>query len=895
MSRKRDALLLAASFFLPLFLLLLLCAVLHLAPFGEHTLVISDAQGQYLSYFALYQECFAGRADWFYSFGKLLGGSLAGLYAYYLASPFNLLLLLFPKEQLALGMHWMLLLKLSACGLTMAFYLRGMRGLTPMSLLFTTAYALCGYNNAYAWCIMWIDAVVLLPLIALGIERLWRDAKPLLYILSLGGAIVCCFYTGYMLCLFSVLYQLFRLVCDTKRLRELPWKKLVRYALASLLAGGVSAAVLLPGFLALSGGVPVTPYQSIARYTYPAALRILDVLLGCAANKDALVLPTLLTVAALFALAIGAAWLLWKKKGRRAGLCALCVCLTLFALWYLLVELPVGAYLGLSEKRVLPKLLLGVVPFWEFYNGSPNLYAGSLTLLLGLSFFFNRAVPRRERAAGLLLLLALFASACFYLPNLIWHGFEENNCFNYRWSFVFPFALLLLASRSFGAKEGLRPTDLLFPGVFAVLVLVSAFFGPLWFQQNWMLLLAAAFVALELALLYFWLRGRSWAARLLCVTGLAALCLTAGLSFRDQAENSVSTRALAETIRREQARIDEARAPDGDFWRIRKEKSVVNYNDPMLFDYAGLVHFSSAEKLSTIRFLSQIGLHVSPEYWANGDDGESRAADALLGVGRWLGAAGPDAYTALSEGVWENPYRLPLAFYADMSAAGELTLDDAACENLDRVYTALCGEATELFVPAETQGLTLTVERGEPIYLQSWSESLTGLRVLRNGEEIAAFAELWYPNAVCLGTFEIGDELALELSGEGEIPKPPQSFLYYEDSKGLTSCVERLTAECPETRIRSASDIEIRTVSETERLLVLTLPADEGWEVRLDGKAIGTETALNILLALRVPAGEHTLTLRYTPVGLKPGLAISALSLAAVGAWLLLAGRKRKE
>ena len=895
MGKKRDALLLTASFFLPLALLLLLCALLGLAPFGEHTLVISDAQGQYLSYFALYQDCFAGRADWFYSFGKLLGGSLAGLYAYYLASPFNLLLLLFPKAQLVLGMHWMLLVKLSACGLTMALYLKGTRGLRPVSLLFTTAYALCGYNNAYAWCVMWIDAVVLLPLIALGIERLWRDAKPLLYILSLGGAIICCFYTGYMLCLFSVLYQLFRLVCDTSSLRELPWKKLVRYALASLLAGGVSAAVLLPGFLALSGGVPVTPYLSIARFTYPAALRILDALLPNIANKDALVLPTLLAVAALFALAITATCLLWKKKGRRAGLPALCVCLALFALWYLLVELPVGTYLGQSEKRVLPKLLLGYVPFWEFYNGSPNLYAGSLALLLGLSFFCNRAIPRRERAAGLLLLLALFASACFYLPNLIWHGFEENNCFNYRWSFVFPFVLLLLASRSYTAKEGLRFSALLLPGVFSLSVLASAFFVPLWFQQNWMLLLAAAFVCAELALLYAWLRGRAWATRLLCVTGLAALCLMAGLSFRDQAEHSVSTPILAETIRAEQARVDAARAPAGDFWRIRKDKPVVNYNDPMLFDYAGLVHFSSAEKLTTIRFLSQIGLHVAPEYWANGDDGESRAADALLGVGRYLGTTGPDDYAKLSEGVWENPYFLPLAFYADEAAAGELTLDDAACENLNRVYSALCGEAIELFMPAETQGLTLTVEREEPLYLQSWSEKLSGFRVLRNGVEVASFDDLWYPNAVCLGTFTVGDELVLERSDGGELPEPQQSFLYYEDSAVLASCVERLTAECPETDIRSASDIEIHTASDVERFLVLTLPADEGWAVCLDGEAIEADTALHILLALRLPAGEHTVALRYTPVGLKPGLAISALSLAACLAWVSLAGRKRKE
>ena len=89
MSETRKRPLLAASFFLPFFLLLALYALLGIAPFGEQALLLADGKGQYLSFFALYQDIFAGRADPFYSFGKLLGGPVSGLYAYYLASPFN--------------------------------------------------------------------------------------------------------------------------------------------------------------------------------------------------------------------------------------------------------------------------------------------------------------------------------------------------------------------------------------------------------------------------------------------------------------------------------------------------------------------------------------------------------------------------------------------------------------------------------------------------------------------------------------------------------------------------------------------------------------------------------------------------------------------------------------
>ena len=892
MSDRRERGLLALSFFLPFFLLLGLFVLLGIAPFGDRVLLISDARGQYLSYFALYQELFAGKADFFYSFEKLLGGSISGLYAYYLASPFNLLLLLFPKEQLAAGFDLMLLLKLSTCALTMGLYLKNTRGLRPSSLLFTTAYALCGYNNAYAWCIMWIDAVLLLPLIALGIERLWKEEKPLLYVLSLGLAIVSCFYTGYMLCLFSVLYFLWRVFSDTRSLRELPRRKLLHYALASLLAGGVSAVLLIPGFRALSGGVPISPYFYTAKYTYPAALRILHALFPGRADVDGLVLPTLLAVAVCFLLLACAAVFLLRQKKKRCDLAAVLLIVIPLMAWFRLIERPFCRELGYPEFRYLTKLLLGYVPFWEFYGGGPNFYAGSAAFLLGLSFFLNRAVPRREKIAGALLLAALFVSACFYLPNLVWHGFEENNCFNYRWAFVFPFVLLMLASRSLEKAEGLRPAALLLPWAGGMAALGLAFLHPLWFQENWMLLACAAFLTAETALLILALRGGRMAVRLFCLVGIAALCLTTGLSFREQSGHGPSAGRLHSQILSEQARIDDARPADGAFTRLRKDGVTVNYNDPMLFSYPGLVHFSSAEKLSTIAFLSRVGQSISPEYWANGDAGESRAADVLLGVGRYLDADGVPGYTQLADGLWENPWALPLCYLADSGAAGEIAMDDAVCENLNRIFTRLSGTEQTIFLPAKAEGLTLTVERGDPLYLQSWSPAITGCTVYSGGEALASFSDLHYPNAVYLGAFEPGETLTVEVSGEGEIPDAPGPALYYEDGATLARCAEALKAGDCVLSIPTASRLEVHTAADEERLLVLTLPADEGWSLALDGERQEIGTALSILMAVPLSAGEHTLSLRYTPPGLVPGAILTALSIAALAVWEVL---RRKQ
>ena len=890
--------LLPAAFLLPFALLLCVFAVTGLAPFGGATLQIADAKGQYVSFFALYQDLLSGKADWLYSFEMLLGDSLSGLFAYYLASPFNLILMLFPREQLPLALNWLVLLKMSACGLTMALYLDGTRGLRPWSLVFTTAYALCGYNNAYAWCIMWLDAVVMLPLVALGIERLWRDGKALPYILSLGGAILFCFYTGYMLCIFSVLYLLWRLLADAPSFSRFPWKKLGRFLLASLLAGGLSAALLLPALLSLRGGIPGSFYGYISRFTYPAALRVLGLLFPGREGYEGLVLPTLALLAAVF---LGAGlWLLYRllrpgKRGWSRVLPAL-LCLGLLAAWYALVDRPIQEYeLGFSEKHVLSKFLIGYVPFWEIYDGSPNVYVGSAALLLCGSAFFNRAIPRRERVAGAIFLGLLFASCCFYLPNLAWHGFQENSCYNYRYSFCLCFVLLMLAENAFRHPEGLDRRVL--PGLAALcfLVLVWAAARPLFFLERRHVILSALFLLLELAALLRWRGGSQVGLAAVCSLELCALCLTTGMSFADQSQNGTELASFRERYREVQAQVD-ALTEDGDgFYRIRKNGTVFNYNDPMLLGYPGLVHFSSTQKLATIQFLAQLGLDSTPDTWINAERGSSAAVDALLGVRYYLGPYA--SYEKAAPGVWRNPFALPLAFAADPAALAETELGEAACENVNLVYGALTGREERIFVPAAEQAGRLLVRSDEPLYLQSWDGKITLCRV-RQGEQEREYRcdAFSYPYAFCLGSYPVGTELTVRaFDGDGvEYPMPESGALFYEDSKALAAAADLLRTPPCETELARASRLTTRVTLTEEQVLLYSLPYDTNWRIRVDGLPAVQEPAFGALLALKLYPGAHEITLRYCPAGLPSGLAISGLSLLLALLWALVGRRKRR-
>ena len=889
-----------ASFLLPAFLLVIVYIHLGIAPFGSKSMVYSDARGQYISFFALYQDLFSGKADWYYSFSKLLGGPIAGLFAYYLASPLTLLLLLFPRMELVLGMDLLHFLKLSLCGLTMAVYISETRGLKPQSLVFTTAYTWCGYNIAYGWCIMWIDAVVLLPLIALGIRKLWGHGKPGLYIASLSMGILSCFYTGYMLCLFSVLFFGYLAGSETEHLKELRPAPFVRFAAASVLAGGLTAVLLLPGILALKNGVPVSASDAVSRFTYRYAIQILKLLCPEAENPNALAGIVLRCALVVFMLSV--CWLIYslfsEKYGKRTRVLSLLFGIGLFVAAYFFVERPVHQQLGYSDRSILLKNLVGFVTFDEFYDGSPNVYVGTAAFLLAILWMFNNKIPRRRRAAGFLLLGILLASVSFNLPNVIWHGFEKNNCFNYRYSFVICFSLLSLAEENLRFPEGISLGAAALTSLFCIGILLFCRREPIWGLDAQMMGAAAIFLAGSISALFLW-HYRAKAGQIaLALVELAAVLITADISLREHTEtHSESRQHFQSVVAREQQRIARVSAPDSEFGRIRRNGAAYNYNDPMLFCFPGLVHFSSSEKLDTILFLGRLGQKTLIPYWSDGDSGESRALDALLDVRYYLGDESIAGYAPIEDGILQNPYALPLAFFSASDRAGaDLALTGDAAQNLNRVYAALCGKPVEIFSRIHSKGGTFTVSGTDPVYVTNRSGIVDALELRRNGEKVLEKSNLCDLPMVCLGSYPSGAVLnVLLFDRNGKLISDDQNTLYYEHTDVLNAVTAELGSSTPaEIRIPRASKIDLHLTAEQQGRVILSLPYDEGWKLKIDGKPAECSSALGILLSAAIPEGEHDVSLHYVPPGLPAGSVISLVSLMICAGWLVFLRPRRK-
>ena len=239
------------SFIIPIILMGIIYAVIGIYPFGNKNIITSDMYLQYVAFLSRVKDILSGDAGIFYSFSKSLGGNTAGLFAYYMASPFNLIIALFPKEYIGEVIALITLIKLGFSGLTSTIYLsKTYKKKDITTLMFSLCYCFMAYNINFQINIMWLDAIILLPLVMLGIDNLINESKYKLYVITLFITIVSNYYIGYMVCIFSVLYFIYKIILNNK----ISLKKIGTFIGTSAISGALSAFILVPTILSLSSG-----------------------------------------------------------------------------------------------------------------------------------------------------------------------------------------------------------------------------------------------------------------------------------------------------------------------------------------------------------------------------------------------------------------------------------------------------------------------------------------------------------------------------------------------------------------------------------------------------------------------------------------------------------------
>ena len=232
-----------------LYLIYMIICKIH--PFGEYSLFRSDVKGQYFEYWIYMKNAFMGKDSFIYSFTKSIGGNVFGIWAYYLLSPYNILFLISKPESYIDIFTLMTYLKILSASLALYAFSKYKTQNNQIKIFASIAYGLMGYVVAYQMNIMWLDGVILLPIIAIGVIKIIKENKFNTYIISLALALITNFYIGFEIFLFICMYFIYELILSEERNK---FKILLRFALYTAISIGIASIVIVPTYFVIKGG-----------------------------------------------------------------------------------------------------------------------------------------------------------------------------------------------------------------------------------------------------------------------------------------------------------------------------------------------------------------------------------------------------------------------------------------------------------------------------------------------------------------------------------------------------------------------------------------------------------------------------------------------------------------
>lgn len=604
-------------FLITTMLYILVYAISGFVPFGQKTVATWDLNGQYLPFMAYFQRIIKKFDLSFYTQQIALGGGTIGLLAYYLLSPFNLLVAFFDIEKLPLAIMLIILLKHSGSAITMFLFLAERYVKEKEKLwafvLIAIVYAFSGYAINMQFNLMWLDGMIILPIICIGMERLVKKEKRGVLIFSLWISLISNFYIGYMLWIFSAVYFLFLLI-ESKKYKEIRiWKE---YILSICLAAGMGMFLVLPLIYQLS--ISKLSGESAIDKIFSKVALFKNVIIG---------VIILFVIGLVFRRRIVLIIQKVKTRGRelkRNYPIVLIVCnIILIILSGVLFWnfLNWGSDKGLFEKKIIYaplKLFPGAFSESEIINGLPNIYVGSFVIILVIHYLSTQKKGRRKKALFLFMLGLMFASMLIRPLNYIWHGFAYPNGSPWRYSFIISFILITMSAEYISeyGKRKIDRNEIIY--CLSSWILLGGWIGGALYkytdlQSDFLSVkkVSAGFgFCILITILMICMRKyeKKIISYILLFVLLTEMCYNAVWSLNEM--NYTEWNSYKKQVREIQTVVTEIKEYDSGIYRI--ESPDLEANSALLYDYNGVSHYSSVIPASTVQLFDTFGM--KPEF-----------------------------------------------------------------------------------------------------------------------------------------------------------------------------------------------------------------------------------------------------------------------------------------
>lgn len=368
-------------------------------PFGKNTTAVGDGLAQYLPFLSELAYKIKEGGSLFFSWHAGRGVNFWANVAYYLSSPFNIIALFYNSENMCNAFSIITLIKPAVAALTFSIYLKKTYNKNDASIvIFSVLWSLSSFVLATTYLATWIDAIIYFPLVIMGLKMLMDGKSAWVYSLFLGLTIASNFYFGYMTCIFCVIYFIYYLISDDDVVYE-----------------GLSSQTESESGDENDGAINVVEVFKNSFLLKTGCRFALSSLLGGA-------LTAVLTLTTAIALSN-------TGKGTTEN-----ARFMVKSIWNVL------ASHAFPLKNVYGTLVTNDVLFC---------FAGLITLVLTVAYFFTKGISKRKKIGNLFLLAVMWASIIFFAIYIVWHAFSIPAGIMHRFAFIYIFILLKIAYEAF--------------------------------------------------------------------------------------------------------------------------------------------------------------------------------------------------------------------------------------------------------------------------------------------------------------------------------------------------------------------------------------------------------------------------------------------------------------
>lgn len=841
-----------------LFVITLVYFCYSIIPFGDKTVYRMDLYHQYGPLFSELYDRITSGGSLLYSWNTGLGSSFIGNLFNYMSSPFSFIILLFGHDNTFEAIAAMIAIKAVLSAMSMAYYLKKSHNTdSPILIAFGIMYAFCGYFIAYYWNVMWIDAMYILPMVILGIERIIDSGKCKTYILFLTLGIFTNYYIGFMLCIFSCIYFLYYFYCsldiiDVKvkalknngvkygLFKSFFFKSGLRFAISSFSVGIILLFMLLPVAYVLSSSSATSSVMPTETKSY---FDVFDFL----ANHLASLEPTIRS----------------------------------------------------SGDDVLP-----------------NVYCGLFTIILIPIYLFSKKITLKEKVASVILLVFMYFNFNINILNFMWHGMHFPNDLPYRQSFMYSFILISMAYKAFLNIDQYKKQHIIAIGVALVAFVIAVQRIGSKNVTDTTVIISIVFIILLTVVLAIFTSKKSQAYALSIVLVCSVVAETIVANTDHYVANQTKT-AFTEDYDGFKELQDEVDEKDTSLFYRSELSDLRARMDPSWYNYDGVSVFSSMAYESVSKMMKDVGLFSNNinSHTYNPQTPIFNSMFSIKYVYDRKGLINEGEYYSYYDsnstyGVFKNKYMLNIAYpvsdsilewdssnYSDPIEAQEeyfrlaTGVEDVYKKNYDyelefnnvypiQVENKITGILYFQKIESDTDGSVIakiTASDSGHLYIYVDSRQLDDVIVKSNVIDTKMEVKDGY--ILDLGYYSVGESVTVEMPiKEDEDTANVDYFAFSIDNEKFIEGYNKLKSgqieyeEFSDTTIKGTFNID------KNEILYTSIPYDKGWTIYIDGRKINDTAIYKIsdsLLGIYATPGEHEITMKYSIPGMDIACIIS--------------------